>query len=79
MAPHVSDGYYHKGFALYHLRKFSEAAKAFQEGLNLNPQDRALRQGFWDAVTLLSQDGVAEDSAGKAGSVQPSARPSSST
>eukprot|EP00873_Tetraselmis_striata_P013263 jgi/Tetstr1/433527/TSEL_022795.t1 len=69
MAPHVSDGYYHKGFALYHLRKFSEAAKAFQEGLNLNPQDRALRQGFWDAVTLLSQDGVAEDSAGKAGSV----------
>eukprot|EP00192_Tetraselmis_astigmatica_P020595 CAMPEP_0117678318 /NCGR_PEP_ID=MMETSP0804-20121206/17231_1 /TAXON_ID=1074897 /ORGANISM="Tetraselmis astigmatica, Strain CCMP880" /LENGTH=212 /DNA_ID=CAMNT_0005487693 /DNA_START=361 /DNA_END=999 /DNA_ORIENTATION=- len=56
LAPTVSDGYYHKGYALYHMRKFSQAAKAFQDGMRLNPQDRNLRQGFWDAVTLLSQD-----------------------
>eukprot|EP00951_Prasinocladus_malaysianus_P007346 scaffold52833_cov44-Prasinocladus_malaysianus.AAC.1 len=55
LAPTIADGYYHKGYALYHMRAFSDAAKAFQEGLRLNPQDRMLRQGFWDAITLLSQ------------------------
>jgi len=53
-----TDGYYHKGFALYHMKEYAEAARAFQEGLRLNPSDRVLRQGFWDAVTLLSQHRV---------------------
>jgi len=30
-------------------------AHAFQEGLKLNPADKVLKQGFWDAVSLLSQ------------------------
>lgn len=31
-------------------------AHAFQQGLDLNPTDKIMRQGFWDAVNLLSQD-----------------------
>mmetsp|Transcript_19506 Transcript_19506/g.26979 ORF Transcript_19506/g.26979 Transcript_19506/m.26979 type:complete len:154 (-) Transcript_19506:210-671(-) len=58
LQPHSTDGYYHKGFALYHQKNYSDAAHAFQEGLKLNPSDRVLRQGFWDAVTLLSQHRV---------------------
>jgi len=30
LAPTVSDGYYHKGYALYHMRKFSQAVRAPQ-------------------------------------------------
>mmetsp|Transcript_31135 Transcript_31135/g.37682 ORF Transcript_31135/g.37682 Transcript_31135/m.37682 type:complete len:152 (-) Transcript_31135:273-728(-) len=58
LQPNSTDGYYHKGFALYHQKDYSGAAHAFQEGLKLNPSDRVLRQGFWDAVTLLSQHRV---------------------
>ncbi|KAK3233195.1 hypothetical protein CYMTET_56491 [Cymbomonas tetramitiformis] len=58
LMPKSTDGYYHKGFALYHQKDYSGAAHAFQEGLKLNPSDRVLRQGFWDAVTLLSQHRV---------------------
>eukprot|EP00891_Asterochloris_glomerata_P003425 jgi/Astpho2/3425/Aster-x1149 len=53
--PSSTDGYYHRGFALYHLQRYAGAAHAFQEALRLNPHDRVLKQGFWDAVTLLSQ------------------------
>uniref|UniRef100_A0A061SDB6 Stress-induced-phosphoprotein 1 n=1 Tax=Tetraselmis sp. GSL018 TaxID=582737 RepID=A0A061SDB6_9CHLO len=63
LAPGVTDGYYHKGYALYHLKMFGEAAKAFQEGLKLSPHDRALRQGFWDSVTLLSQEPAIDETA----------------
>lgn len=31
-------------------------AHAFQEGLRINPSDRAMQQGFWDAITLVSQN-----------------------
>lgn len=30
-------------------------AHAFQEGLKLNPADKVMKQGFWDAIGLLSQ------------------------
>lgn len=30
-------------------------AKAFAEGLTLNPGDRLLHQGFWDSMMLMSQ------------------------
>lgn len=30
-------------------------AHAFQQGLKLNPTDKTLRQGFWDAIALVSQ------------------------
>lgn len=53
--PGLTDGYYHKGFALYHLGEYSDAAHAFQQALDLNPGDRVLQQGFWDAMILLSQ------------------------
>ena len=53
--PNSSDGYYHKGFALFNLRRYSEAAHVFQLGLKLNPGDAILKQGFWDSVALVSQ------------------------
>ncbi|KAG2449422.1 hypothetical protein HYH02_005569 [Chlamydomonas schloesseri] len=55
LAPHIMDGYYHKGFALFHLKDYAGAAHAFQQGLKLNPTDKTLRQGFWDAIALVSQ------------------------
>ncbi|GAX83653.1 hypothetical protein CEUSTIGMA_g11078.t1 [Chlamydomonas eustigma] len=55
LSPTIMDGYYHKGFALFNLKKYSEAAHAFQEGLKLSPNDKVLRQGFWDAIALVSQ------------------------
>ncbi|MEW5309326.1 MAG: hypothetical protein WDW38_001221 [Sanguina aurantia] len=55
LAPHMMDGFYHKGFALFHLEHYTDAARAFQQGLALNPTDRTLRQGFWDSMNLLSQ------------------------
>mmetsp|Transcript_30609 Transcript_30609/g.66803 ORF Transcript_30609/g.66803 Transcript_30609/m.66803 type:complete len:160 (+) Transcript_30609:139-618(+) len=58
LQPNSTDGYYHKGFALYHQKDYGGAAHSFQEGLKLNPSDRVLRQGFWDAITLLSQHRV---------------------
>uniref|UniRef100_A0A7S3BT48 Tetratricopeptide repeat protein n=1 Tax=Prasinoderma singulare TaxID=676789 RepID=A0A7S3BT48_9VIRI len=58
LQPNSTDGWYHKGFALYHRKDYAGAAHAFQEGLKLNPADRVLRQGFWDSVTLLSQHRV---------------------
>ena len=30
-------------------------AHAFQAGLKLSPDDKVLRQGFWDAIALVSQ------------------------
>jgi len=50
-----TDGYYHKGFALYKMRDFAAAAATFNQGLKLNPTDKSLSQGFWDALTLLHQ------------------------
>ncbi|GLC36557.1 Hsp90 cochaperone [Pleodorina starrii] len=55
LAPHIMDGHYHKGFALFHLKDYAGAAHAFQQGLKLNPTDKTLRQGFWDAIALVSQ------------------------
>ncbi|KAF5841381.1 hypothetical protein DUNSADRAFT_13249, partial [Dunaliella salina] len=55
LAPHIMDGFYHKGFALFNMKQYAEAAHAFQEGLKLNPADKVLKQGFWDAISLLSQ------------------------
>ncbi|WIA23155.1 hypothetical protein OEZ86_010051 [Tetradesmus obliquus] len=56
LMPSMSCGYYHKGFALHQLHDYAGAAHAFQQGLDLNPTDKIMRQGFWDAVNLLSQD-----------------------
>uniref|UniRef100_A0A7S0UPD3 Uncharacterized protein n=1 Tax=Polytomella parva TaxID=51329 RepID=A0A7S0UPD3_9CHLO len=55
LAPSVMDGYYHKGFALFYMQDYAGAAHAFQSGLRLNPTDKTLRQGFWDAVSLVAQ------------------------
>jgi tetratricopeptide (TPR) repeat protein len=40
LAPHLMDGYYHKGYALFNLKEFSAAAYEFQQGLELNPNDQ---------------------------------------
>ena len=53
-----TDGWYYKGFALYHSKQYVDAAHAFQSGLALNPNDMVLQQGFWDSLTLLSQHRV---------------------
>lgn len=53
--PSLMDGFYHKGFALYQMQDYGGAAHAFKEGLKICPADRVIQQGFWDAVTLLSQ------------------------
>ncbi len=55
LQPASTDGYYHKGYALYKMRDFVAAAATFNEGLKLNPIDKSLTQGFWDALTLLHQ------------------------
>uniref|UniRef100_A0A7R9YZ41 Uncharacterized protein n=1 Tax=Chlamydomonas euryale TaxID=1486919 RepID=A0A7R9YZ41_9CHLO len=55
LAPTIMDGYYHKGYALFNLKEYSDAAKAFQQGLRLHPNDKVLRQGFWDSIALVSQ------------------------
>lgn len=55
LAPNIMDGYYHKGFALFNLKQYAEAAHAFQQGMTLNPADKQLRQGFWDSIALLTQ------------------------
>ncbi|GIL90336.1 hypothetical protein Vretifemale_17970 [Volvox reticuliferus] len=61
LAPHIMDGHYHKGFALFHLKDYAGAAHAFQQGLKLNPTDKTLRQGFWDAIALVSQSRTDSD------------------
>ncbi|KAG2497021.1 hypothetical protein HYH03_005024 [Edaphochlamys debaryana] len=61
LAPHIMDGHYHKGFALFHLKDYAGAAHAFQQGLKLNPTDKTLRQGFWDAIALVSQSRTEAD------------------
>eukprot|EP00955_Chlamydomonas_euryale_P100033 365255-Chlamydomonas_euryale.AAC.12 len=40
LAPTIMDGYYHKGYALFNLKEYSDAAKAFQQGLRLHPNDK---------------------------------------
>lgn len=55
LKPRSPDGYYHKGYALYHKDDFAGAAHEFQNALEFSPWDRILRQGFWDAMTLMSQ------------------------
>ena len=55
LTPNSTDGYYHKGFALFNLRRYSEAAHVFQQGLKINPGDAILKQGFWDSVGSVSQ------------------------
>lgn len=55
LRPSSPDGYYHKGYALYHKDDFAGAAYEFQRALGFSPCDRILRQGFWDAMTLMSQ------------------------
>ncbi|XRB18824.1 hypothetical protein RI054_19g86700 [Pseudoscourfieldia marina] len=53
--PTSTDGYYYMGFALYHQKKYAQSAHAFKDGLERNPSDSVLQQGFWDALTLMSQ------------------------
>lgn len=44
----------------------AKQAHAFQEGLKLSPNDKVLRQGFWDSISLVSQSRV-DTTAGPAG------------
>jgi hypothetical protein len=55
MSPHASRRQYHKNECL--MPAACLQAHAFQQGLDLNPTDKIMRQGFWDAVNLLSKTG----------------------
>lgn len=55
LSPNTTDGYFHKGFALFNLKHYSDAAHCFQQGLKINPADAVLKQGFWDSISLVSQ------------------------
>jgi len=68
LMPSSPDGYYHKGFALFQLQDYTAAAHAFHEGLALNPADKIMQRGFWDAVSLMGQSAWQEmQSAGQSG------------
>lgn len=56
LKPGSPDGHYQKGFALYHTGEFAAAAHAFRDALSICPSDRIMRQAFWDAMALLSQN-----------------------
>ena len=54
LKPESCTSYFHMGSALYGVRDYFAAAKSFQKGLLLNPQDKALKEGFWNAVTMIT-------------------------
>eukprot|EP00210_Caulerpa_lentillifera_P003226 g3081.t1 len=54
--PDCPEGYYQKGFCLYHQKAYLAAGAAFSEGLKWTPVDRIMLQAFWDAITLASQN-----------------------
>ncbi len=53
LEPNSLTSFFHKGSALYHVGDFARAARTFQEGLRINGEDKALREGFWNSVTML--------------------------
>lgn len=55
MVTYSGDAWYQKGYAHFHLKEYSAAARAFAAGLELNDSDKSLQQAFWDAVSLMSQ------------------------
>ena len=54
LKPYSSTSGFHLGSALYAVGDYSNAARAFQEALAINPQDRALREGFRNALTMIT-------------------------
>ncbi|UPR02081.1 TPR repeat domain-containing protein [Chloropicon primus] len=53
LKPNSCTSGFHLGSALYGVGDYSSAAKAFQQGLEINPHDRALRDGFRNALTMI--------------------------
>ena len=54
LKPYSSTSGFHLGSALYAVGDYSNAARAFQEALAINPQDRALREGLRNALTMIT-------------------------
>ena len=54
LKPKSCTSYFHLGSALYGVCDYSGAAKAFQTGLLINSQDKALLEGFRNAVTMIT-------------------------
>ena len=53
LKPESCTSYFHKGSALYGVGDYFAAASSFQQGMEMNPQDKALKEGFWNAVTMI--------------------------
>lgn len=53
LKPLSCTSYFHKGSALYGVGDYFAAASSFQQGMEMNPQDKALKEGFWNAVTMI--------------------------
>ena len=43
-----------KGTAHFQLEEYSEAAEAWLEGLNEDPQSQTMRNGYWEAISRLN-------------------------
>ena len=54
LKPKSCTSYFHLGSSYYGVGDYSAAAKAFQQGLLINPQDRALLEGFRNALTMIT-------------------------
>lgn len=53
LEPGSLTSFYYKGSALYQTGQFSDAARTFEQGLKINPDDKALRDGFRNALTMI--------------------------
>lgn len=51
---YLTQGYSRKGAALSKLYRFEEACEAFSDGLRVNPDNAALKEGMEDAKSHLT-------------------------
>ena len=77
LAPGWARGYSRRGFALFSLSRFVEAAAAYEKGLGIAPDDQSLRDGLRKAQGMAGRAsaGVAPPAAGEGSAAAPVAGP----
>ena len=77
LAPGWARGYSRRGFALFSLSRFEEAAAAYEKGLGIDPDDQSLRDGLRKAQGMAGRAsaGVAPPAAGEGSAAAPVAGP----
>ena len=63
LAPGWARGYSRRGFALFSLSRFEEAAAAYEKGLGIDPDDQSLRDGLRKAQGMAGRAAAGEGSA----------------